>query len=190
MSTQNPINRQDDVFSISNPRLLSAVYFSLLAIIVTIAIDTAIYALGMEQFLPISTEIFLAVIIAACFGALFGERIVFSEPPYHKHTFFWAFLMVIAAFPFYSLGFFFLLQHYHNALFAHATFLHLIHLYLLVLLYSFILAGVWLAILAGFAAIYLRKHLVYYIVQSLNQRRKRDDVANLANNMDNTKQHK
>jgi hypothetical protein len=41
---------------------------------------------------------------------------------------------------------------------------------LFVLLYSFILAGVWLAIVAGLAAVYLRGHIVYYILQSQNQR--------------------
>ena len=190
MDTHNIMNRKDEVFDISNPRLLSAVYFSLLAIILTIAIDMVVYALGIKQFLPIAAEIFLAVIVAACFGALFGKRIVYSSPPYHKQAFFWAFLMVLTGFPLYSLGFFLFLQHYQTALFAQATLAHLAYLYLLVLFYSFILAGLWFAIIAGIAAIYLRKHLVYYVVQSLNQRRKRDNTAYASTNMDKIRQHK
>ena len=173
MDAHNIMDTKDEVFAISNPRLLSAVYFSLLAIIVTIAIDMVVYALGIKQFLPIATEIFLAVIVAACFGALFGKRIIYSSLPNHKKVFFWAFLMVLAGFPLYSFGFFLFLQHYQPALFDHATLAHLAYLYLLVLFYSFILAGLWFAIIAGLAAIYLRKHLVYYVVQSLNQRRRR-----------------
>ena len=46
------------------------------------------------------------------------------------------------------------------------------YLYLFVLAYSFILAGIWLAIAAGLAAMYLRGYLEYYILQSLYQRRK------------------
>jgi len=165
--------QRDEALSISNPRLLTAVYFSLLAIIATIIIDTLLYSIGIEQLLPISKAIFLAVMVAACFGALFGKRILYSEKPYFKHTFFWAFLMVIVALPFYNVGFVFLLKENHASLFNHATLSHLIYLYLFVLLYSFILAGVWLAIVAGLAAIYLRARVVYYILQSQEQNPKR-----------------
>lgn len=165
------MTKHDEALTLSNPRLLAAVYFSLLAIIATLAIDTALYILGVEQFLPISKEIFLAVIVAASFGALFGKRIVHSQQPYRKHVFFWAFLMVIAALPVYNLGFIYLLKETHASLFAEATLTHIIYLYLFVLGYSFILAGVWLAILAGLAALYLRGYLEYYILQSLYQRR-------------------
>lgn len=161
--------QRDEALSISNPRLLTAVYFSLLAIVATIFIDTLLYAIGIEQLLPISKAIFLSVIMAACFGALFGKRIIYSEKPYYRHTFFWAFLMVIVALPFYNFGFLFLLKENHSTLFAHATLSHLVYLYLFVSLYSFILAGVWLAIVAGLAAIYLRGHIVYYILQSQEQ---------------------
>ncbi len=161
--------KQDDALTLPNPRLLTAVYFSLLAIIVTIVMDLLLYAIGVEQFLPISKAIFLSVIVAACFGALFGKRIILTEKPYIKHTFLWACLMVITALPFYNIGFIYLLQENHASLFAHATMMNFVYLYLFVLLYSFILAGVWLAIIAGLAAIYLRKHLVYYILQSKQQ---------------------
>ena len=164
---------QDEALEISNPRLLSAIYFSLLAIIATIVLDTTLYALGIEQLLPFAKAILLAVVIAACFGALFGERIVHSAKPYYQHVFFWAFFMVIAALPVYNLGFLYLLKENHANLFAHATLKNLMHLYLLVLAYSFILTGVWLAIVAGLAAIYLRGHLVYYILQSINKRREK-----------------
>ena len=167
------MNTQDEALTISNPRLLAAVYFSLLAIITTIALDTLIYVLGISQFLPISKAIVLGVIVAACFGALFGERIVHSEKPYCRHVFLWAFLMVISALPVYNLGFLYLLQENHADLFIRASLTHWVHLYLLVLGYSFILVGLWLAIAAGLAAMYLRGYVVYYIMQSLCQRRKR-----------------
>lgn len=162
--------QQDEALKISNPRLLTAVYFSLLAIVMTILLDVIFYALGVEQILPIYKAIFLAVIIAACFGALFGRRIILSEKPYTKHAFLWAFVMVITALPVYNLGLLYLLKENHASLFANATIEHLVYLYLFVLLYSFILAGIWLAIIAGLAAIYLRKHVVYYILQSKQRR--------------------
>ena len=163
---------QDEALSISNPRLLSAVYFSLLAIVATLAIDLILYALGMEQIVPTFKAILLAAIIAACFGALFGARIVYSEKPYRKHAFFWAFLMVIAALPFYNIGFLLLLKQHNDTLFANATLSHWLYLYLFVLVYSFIIAGVWLAVVAGIAAVYLRSHVVYYIIHALSVRRK------------------
>ena len=163
---------QDEALTISNPRLLSAVYFSLLAIVATLVIDSILYALGMEQIVPTFKAILLAAIIAACFGALFGARIVYSEKPYRKHAFFWAFLMVIVALPVYNIGLLFLLKEQNATLFANATLARLLYLYLFVLVYSFIIAGVWFAIVAGIAAVYLRSHLVYYILHSLSVRRK------------------
>lgn len=167
------MDAKDKALDVSNPRLIAAVYFSLLAIIATIAIDTALYALGVSQLLPISKEIFLAVIVAACFGALFGERIVHSEKPFHQHVFLWAFLMVICAVPIYALGFLYLIREHHGEIFTHSTLSNLMYLYLFVLVYSFILVGIWLAIVAGFAAIYLREYIVYYILDSLSLRRKK-----------------
>lgn len=156
----------DEALFISNPRIISAVYFAVLAIVANIIIDALLYAIGIEQLLPVSKAIILAAVVAACFGALFGERIVHSDNPYKKHAFYWAFLMVILALPIYNLGLLYLLREKHMELFAHASFWHLIYLYLFVLVYSFILAGVWLAVIAGLAAIYLRGHVVYYILQS------------------------
>jgi hypothetical protein len=163
--------KRDEALSISNPRLLSAAYFGLLAIIVTVLIDSIMYALGFEQIIPHFKAILLAVIIAALFGALFGERIVHSKQPYRKSAFFWAFFMVILALPFYALGFLWLTQQSHSDLFGHPTATHWIYIYLLILVYSFIIAGIWVAVLAGLAAIFLRGFLVYYLVHSLYKKR-------------------
>lgn len=164
--------KQDEALTIPNARLLSAVYFGLLAIVATIIFDSLLYAIGFEQLMPISKAILLAVIIAVAFGALFGERIVHSHKPYHKHAFLWAFFMVLIALPVYNLGFIYLLKENHHELFSHTTFVHLAYLYLFVLLYSFILAGVWLAVVAGLAAIYLRGYLVYYLLETKQKRPK------------------
>lgn len=179
---------QDEALTISNPRLLSAVYFSLLAVIATIFIDTVLYLLGVEQLLPIAQAIFLSVIVAAVFGALFGKRIVHSEAPYAKHVFFWAVLMVITAIPVYTAGFVYLMEENHSTLFINASLSQFIYIYLFILLYSFILAGLWLAIVAGVAAIYLRSYLVYYILQSLNQRKKGPSDLTSAADAENTEQ--
>lgn len=166
------MEKEDEALTISNPRLLSAIYFSLLAIIITIAIDLALYLLGIGLSIPLFKAILLSVVIAATFGALFGEKIVHSRQPYKKPAFWWAFLMVMLAVPVYTLGFFILLKQHHPTLFLNATTQHLIYLYLVVLLYSFILAGIWLALFAGIAAIFLRGSLVYFLLRSLYVRRK------------------
>ena len=126
--------------------------------------------------MSVSQEIILAVVIAACFGALFGRRIVHCEKPYRNRAFLWGFLMVLAALPVYTFGFLYMIRETHAALIAHSSFSHLVHLYLFVLFYSFILVGVWLAIMAGVAAIYLRGHVVYFILQSQHQRRRRAPI--------------
>lgn len=165
------MKKLDEALTLSNPRLLTAIYFSLLAVIATFSIDALLYWVGVTQFISISQAIFLAVIIAASFGALFGERIVHAKRPYNKHVFFWACLMVIVALPLYNVGFMYFMRENHAEFFKHSTFEHLISLYLFVSVYSFILAGVWLAILAGLAALFLRGYLVYYIQQSLYKQR-------------------
>lgn len=164
---------QDEVYMISNPHLLAGVYFALLAIIFTLGMDELLYLLGIDQIIPVGKAILLAAIVAACFGALYAERIIYSEPPYNLHVFMWAFLMVITALPIYTIGFVYLLQENHPELFVNPSLFSILYLYVVTLLYNFLLAGVWLALIAGLAAIYLRKHVVYYIVQSLNQRRSR-----------------
>ncbi|MDI9818115.1 MULTISPECIES: hypothetical protein [unclassified Legionella] len=167
------MNREDQALTISNPRLLAAIYFALLAIIATCLIDLFLYLMGMEQLLPLFKAILLGVVIAACFGALFGKLIIHSSKPYRRKAFLWGFLMVVAALPFYDLGFLLLIQGRYTAAFEGATFPQMLLLYLFILPYSFILAGLWLAIAAGFAAMYLRGHLVYDILHSKYQRRRR-----------------
>lgn len=164
------MNEQNEALTISNPRLLSAVYFSLLSIIATIIIDSIFYMMGVEQVLPLWQGILLAVVLAGGFGALFGEKIVHSRAPYREHVFWFGFLMVLLALPIYDLVLLFLLKNQGNSLFTRASSSDLVSLYFFLLLYSAILVGIWLALLAGFAAIFLRGSLVIYLLNSLYER--------------------
>jgi hypothetical protein len=163
---------KDEALTISNPRLLSASYFALLAVIATIIIDTLLYAFGVEQILPSFQLVLLSTILAGCFGAIFGEKIVHCQKPYRYKAFLWGFIMVLAALPFYSLIFLYLFSRHHHQIFSGLSFSNLLALYLFVVLYSFLLFGLWLAIASGLAAIFLRGHLVYDILDSKNERRK------------------
>jgi hypothetical protein len=152
-----------------NPRLLGAIYFSLLAVIATLVVDKLLYVVGKEQILPTAEALLLAVMVAACFGALFAKRILYSVAPYRLHVFFWAVLMVVLAIPVYDLGLFFLLKKHAVTGFANESFSALLSLYLFILAYSFILAGLWLAVVAGISAIYLRTYLASYLMHSLHK---------------------
>jgi hypothetical protein len=165
-------NKEDAVLTISNPRLLSAIYFALLAVIANIIIDNLLYSLGVQKLLPFYQAFLLAACIAAIFGAIFGEKIVHSQKPYNKKVFWWAFLMVIVALPFHTIGFLYFFSGSHPHLFEQNLY-NLIEMYIIVLSYSFIFFGLWLAVFAGLAAIYLRGHLVYHILNSLNVQRKK-----------------
>jgi hypothetical protein len=164
--------KKDEALSISNPRLLSAAYFSLLAVIITIVIDLILYGMGVKQLLPTFQAVLLAVIFAACFGAIFGEKIVHCPKPYSSKVFFWGFVMVLAALPFYDLIFLYLLTKSHTNLLEGLGYGQIVLTYLFIILYSFVLAGLWLGIAAGFAAMYLRGHIVYDILHSKNDRLK------------------
>jgi hypothetical protein len=165
------VTHADEAPTLSNPRLLAAVYFSALAIIFTLTIDTLIYLLGIDQLIPLFKAIILAVLVAGGFGMLFGKRIIYSVQPYKKHVFWTAFLMTTLAIPVYNIGFVYLLHETHGTLFVHSTFMYWLTVYFIVLIYSFIVAGIWIAILTGLAAIFLRGHLVYYLLHSLNTER-------------------
>jgi len=166
------MNTQDEALLISNPRLITAVYFGLLAIIATYLIQSIFYLLGIVQLIPTFKAIVLAVVVAAAFGALFGERIIHSPEPYGKHVFFWAFLMVLVALPVYNIGLVYMFSTHQPTLFTNATLADLIYLYFVILLYNFIFFGIWLGVLAGFAALYLRSYVVYYLSQGLSDRPK------------------
>lgn len=160
------MNHEDEALSISNPRLIAAIYFGVLAIIAATIIDSLLYAMGIEQMLPTFATVIWAAIIALCFGALFGKRIIHCARPFRRKAFLWGFLMVLLALPVYDLGFLYLLKINHAHSFAGATAGQLFISYWLILLYSLLLAGFWLALAAGFAALYLRGHLVYDILHS------------------------
>lgn len=166
---------QDRELAISNPRLISAVYFGVLAIIATVIIDFSFNALGVERMIPTFKAVLLAAIVAACFGALFGKKIINSPEPYHLKSFLWGFFMVLVALPIYDLIFLYLFKGHHAENFVGATPSELGVTYLFILLYSFILAGIWLAIAAGLAALYLRSHLIYDILHSEYNRPKAKD---------------
>ena len=145
---------------VPNPRIISAVYFALLAVIATFLIDILLMSAGVIELLPIFQSVILATIIAALFGALYGNLIINTPSPYKMKVFFWGFLMVISALPFYALGLLYLLSFYHTELYQGSSLSHYLSLYGFILLYSFILVGFWLAIAAGFASIFLRSNLI------------------------------
>lgn len=75
------MNHEDTALSISNPRLLAGVYFALLAVIATCLVDGFLYLMGAKQFLPLFKATLLAVVVAGCFGAIFGKHIIYSKNP-------------------------------------------------------------------------------------------------------------
>lgn len=162
--------RKDEALTVSNPRLISAIYFGLLSMIFTLVISTIVDALGLQRILPLFHAMILAGFVAALFGALFGERIIHSPSPYHRATFWWAFLMMLLAVPVYCLGFVAFFNIHHAPMFVNATFFDQLRFYVFILGYSYIIFGLWLAIFGGFCALYLRGYLVYYIMNSKRKR--------------------
>ena len=158
--------RTDEALSISNPRLISGIYFSLLSIIFILIISLITDILGISRVLPLAHAIILSGFIAMVFGAFFGECIVHAPAPYHRTVFWLGFGMMLLAVPFYCLGFLFFFIFQHALLFIHATLLDEFRFYLFVVGYSYLLFGIWLAILGGFSALYLRGYLVYYLMNS------------------------
>lgn len=178
---------EQEILEIPNARIITAIYFSLLAIISTLIADILLYSIGIEYVMPLSKAIVLGAVVAFCFGALFGERIVHSKKPVERRVFSLGFWMVVASLPFYDLGVFFLIRETHPDLFIDSSLSHLAYLYLFVMVYSFILAGAWYGVLAGFAALFLRKRVVYFFTQSVKLPPPHETVDNQKGD---TQQHK
>ncbi len=160
------IVRSDRALKISNARILSAVYFGLLAVVFTLSLDATFYALGVYQVIPLFEGTLLAMFTASVFGAIFGEKIVHCPPPYKWKVFVWGWLMTIMAMPFYDLGFLFFYLSEHSDFFQRITAFNIFRLYVFILIQSFVLIEFWLGIMAGLAAIYLRSRIIYYIYDS------------------------
>ncbi|KTC99492.1 hypothetical protein [Legionella erythra] len=167
---------RDSVY-IPNPRLLAAVYFALIAIVLTILVNTVLYAAGFDQSMHIFKAILLGGLVAALFGALFGRRILSVKQPCWPKAFLLGFLMAIAAIPVYDLGLLYLMKDQPHNAFNEASFEQIVIMYLFVVAESYILAGLWLGLVAGLAAVYLRSKIIYTLLhmehnpQKLRQQR-------------------
>ena len=157
--------------NLNQKRLLSIVYFSSLAIILTIGLYYVLLMIGARPFIPLHLGILLSVFVAAIFSYLFAPLILSYQTNHLRHAFGWSFLMIIVALPIYDIGFLYLLLKSNHALSDGANFQSIMLMYLAIILYSFVLVGLWLAPLAGIAGIFLRHRILTYLGQSLYERR-------------------
>lgn len=158
--------RKDRALKIGNARMLCGMYFALLAVVFTLCLDASLYALGINQMIPLFAGTLVAMFIAWIFGFIFGERIIHAKSPYKARVFGLGFVKTFCALPFYCLGFLVFYLQANPGLWASLNFGGLLHLYLKIIVFSASLIGIWLAILSGLAALYLRAILVYYIYDS------------------------
>jgi hypothetical protein len=159
---ENFMKKHDPALKFSNPRMLCAIYFGLLSVVGTILINALLTILGIEQMVPLFEAILLGVVIASSTGALFGERIIYCARPYYSKVFFIGFFMVIVSLPVFDLGILFFVTNTNTAEYTMAKLHDLAFFYLMILGYSYILFGFFLAVGAGLAALFLRDKLVYW----------------------------
>lgn len=166
--------RQDESPSVNLQRfkILSAAYFGLLAVIAAIIIDTFLYIIGIAEILPIFESLILSAIFAAVFGALFAKNILETSSSNTWKIFGWGVLMTLIGIPLYVAGLIIMLYFDQPEAFISDALIKLANVYLVALVNLFVFLGWWLAILAGMAAVYLRKHLLYDILHSQNISRK------------------
>ena len=156
------------VLNSQNARILTAVYFGLLAVVFTLLLDATLYVLGIPELIPLFEGTLLAMFVASVFAYFFGDKIINAPKPFATQVFVAGFMMTISALPFYILGFTFFYLFNHPDFIMHITMLAFLKAYTFILLYGFILIGVWLAVIAGLAALYLRSRISYYVVDSLD----------------------
>jgi hypothetical protein len=161
--------RRDPALTISNPRLIAAIYFGLLSVVGTILINAFLTLIGIDEIIPVFEAILIGVLVASCTGALFGEHIVHSKKPYKNKVFWLGFTMVIASLPLFDLALFVCMILENSTPIPITGIQSMLYSYLLVLAYSYILFGILLAVASGLAAMYLRGQLVYDILHTYKE---------------------
>ncbi|NDH09625.1 MAG: hypothetical protein EBY16_08465 [Gammaproteobacteria bacterium] len=162
------LERNRRVLNSQNARILTAVYFGLLAVVFTLLLDATMYVLGMPQLIPLFEGTLLAMFVASVFAYFYGDKIINAPKPFAGRVFISGFLMTLSAIPFYILGFTFFYLFNHPDFIIHFTIWTFLRTYTFILIYGFLLIGIWLAIFAGLAALYLRSRISYYVVDSLD----------------------
>ena len=165
------MKHRDPALTFLNPRMLAAIYFGLLSVAATLLINAFLSFLGFKEIIPIFASVLVGMVVASCSGALFGEKIIYCKKPYKIKTFLTGFLMVMASLPFFVLGLLLFIKE-PVTLFSIASLPNMIYTYLFFLLYSYFIFGFFLAIAAGFAAMYLRGQIVYDILNTHKRRRR------------------
>jgi hypothetical protein len=155
---------KDPALSVTNPRLIAAIYFGLLSVVGTILINAFLTVIGIEELIPVFEAIILGVVVAGATGALFGEQIVHCKKPYKLKTFLLGFGMVIVSLPVFDFGLLMFIIRENTCILPMYTMHSTLYFYFGVLAYSYALFGVLLAIASGLAALYLRGQLVYDIL--------------------------
>lgn len=169
------MSREDPAVKFSNPRLLAAIYFGLLSVVGTILTNAFLSSIGIEEIIPVFQAIILGMAVASATGALFGEKIIHCKKPYKLKTFLIGFFMVIGSLPVFDLGLLYFMEKSNTVLFSIVKFHDIAISYFIVLGYSYILFGFILAIGSGLASMYLRGQLVYDVLYSDEQQRKRKE---------------
>jgi hypothetical protein len=160
------MKNHDKALTYRHPRLLSALYFGLLALVGGIIADSLFHVLGVGDLLPHAEFVLLIFCSGILFGALFGRLLLHIHRPLKLKVFLLGFgLTLLMLLPF-NLVLLLLMKFHYPAEFAGAFFKEMILIYIVLCLYSLILAGFWGAIVAGFASIYLRNRIVYDVMHT------------------------
>jgi hypothetical protein len=162
----------------------TGVYYAFLSIMITLVIQSTLYAFGISGVIPFFQGLLLALVIAFCFGVLFGKLIVKTTSPFRVKCFLWGVILILTSLPFYALGLTFLFYNYHPSVFGNVSSFGQYGLIYVVTLAYCAIVGVFLAILSGMAAIYLRSTLYPGYLAFINKQEQKN-TNDLKNTHDN-----
>lgn len=140
-----------------SPRIIAAIFYTIISLLATILVQLMLHGFGMGELIPWHYSLLLTPPIAWCSAWCFGRLIIFGKSRRKLLCFFWGVCVVLVSLPLYDLCLLFLLRHIHPSMYrAGESLAAYFQLYLMMVCYSLILIGSWLALLSGFAALYLR----------------------------------
>lgn len=144
-------------------KMLTIAYFALLAMIAAIFLDFTLYLLGAGKIVSIFKSILLSVGIALVVSFIFANPILNTDPKHKFKIFIWGALLILSALPIYVMGWVWLLiMAGHVEPKYDQVFYYVLNFYFYTLISFYLLLGWWLAILSGYAALFLRLKLIPY----------------------------
>lgn len=139
-------------------RIKASAYASLLAIIATLFTFLFFNLIGLKDMLPFYQSLVMAILTAALVGGLLGRSLLYPKTLFKG--FLTGMLLILLSLPIFDLSaLYFMLDYFKGTDALHHYLKEYALLYEVILIYSLIFVGSWLAVLCGLTNVCLQRYI-------------------------------